>query len=113
MQQQQWRTVFKVIGIKTNQTQHYRHDIIRRFLNHFIDPSFQEVNKLFVLSFKNDAHQKSYKWYFLPTAEMKDYNVMTDGKNFFAQPVKDDLITYENIQRLPLVKEMITQLVVC
>ena len=113
MQQQQWRTVFKVIGIKTNQTQHYRHDIIRRFLNHFIDPSFQEVNKLFVLSFKNDAHQKSYKWYFLPTAEMKDYNVMTDGKNFFAQPVKDDLITYENSQRLPLVKEMITQLVVC
>ena len=44
---------------------------------------------------------------------MKDYNVMIDGKNFFAQPVKDDLITYENSQRLPLVKEMITQLVVC
>ena len=66
-----------------------------------------------MLSFKNDAHQKSYKWYFLPTAEMKDYIVMIDGKTFFPKPVKDDLITFENIQRLSLVKKMITQLVVC
>ena len=29
------------------------------------------------------AHQTSYKRYFFPTAEMKDYNVMIDGKNFF------------------------------
>ena len=66
-----------------------------------------------MLSFKNDAHQKSYKWYFLPTAEMKDYIVMIDGKTFSPKPVKDDLITSENIQRLSLVKKMITQLVVC
>ena len=66
-----------------------------------------------MLSFKNDAHQKSYKWYFLPTAEMKDYIVMIDGKTFFPKPVKDDLITSESIQRLSLVKKMITQLVVC
>ena len=44
---------------------------------------------------------------------MKDYIVMIDGKTFSPKPVKDDLITSENIQRLSLVKKMITQLVVC
>ena len=53
-----------------------------RYLNYLIDPSFQEVNKLFVLSFENDKHRRSYKRHFLPT-EIKDYNVMIDGKKFF------------------------------
>ena len=67
-----------------------------RYLNHLIDPSLQGVNRLFVLSFENDAHRRSYKRYFLPTIE-KDSNVMIDGKDFFDQPVKIDLIAYENI----------------
>ena len=29
--------------------------------------------------------------------EIKDYNVMIDGRNFFDQPIKDDLKTYHNI----------------
>ena len=31
---------------------------------------------------------------------MKDYNVMIDGKNFFDRPLKNDLITYENIRKI-------------
>ena len=65
-----------------------------KYLNYLIDPSFQRANRLFVLSFENDAHRRSYKRYFLPTVEMKDYNVMIDGKNFF------DVITYENIRKI-------------
>ena len=38
---------------------------------------------------------------------------MIDGKNFFDQAVKNSKITYENIEKLLLVKEMITQLVAC
>ena len=39
---------------------------------------------------------------------------MIDGKNLFDQPINNDLKTYENIfKKLLLVKEMITQLVVC
>ena len=38
---------------------------------------------------------------------------MIDGKIFFDQPVKNSKITYENIEKLLLVKEMITQLVAC
>ena len=37
---------------------------------------------------------------------------MIDGKKLFVKPVKNNLITYDNIQKLQLVKEMITKLVV-
>ena len=38
-----------------------------RYLNVLIDPSFQGVNRLFVLLFKDDGDGKSYKPYYLPT----------------------------------------------
>ena len=41
-------------------------------------PSFHGVNRLFVLSFENNAHHRSYAQYFLPTVEIKYYNVMVD-----------------------------------
>ena len=66
-----------------------------RYLNHLIDPSFRGVNRLFVLSVENDAHRRSYKWYFLLNVEIKDYSLLTDGKNFFGHPIKNDLITWK------------------
>ena len=82
-------------------------------LNHLIEPSFQGVNRIFVLAFENDAQRTSNKRYYIPNVEIKDYNVMIDGKNLFDQPVKNDKVTYENIRNLLLLKEMIIQLVVC
>ena len=32
--------------------------------------------------------------------EIKDYNVMIDGKNVFDQPVKNDKVTYKNIRKI-------------
>ena len=32
--------------------------------------------------------------------EVKDYNVMIDGKNFFGQPVKSNMRTYNNIRKI-------------
>ena len=49
-------------------------------LNHLVETSFQRVNRLFVLAFEDDAQRTSNKRYYLPNVEMKDYNVMTDGK---------------------------------
>ena len=37
---------------------------------------------------------------------------MIDGKNSFDQPIRNNKIKYKNIQKLLLVKEMITQIVV-
>ena len=62
-------------------------------LNHFIEPSFQGINRPFVLAFENDAQRTSNKRYYIPNVEIKDYNVMIDGKNFFDQPVKNDKVT--------------------
>ena len=68
-------------------------------LNHLIEPSFQGVYRLFVLAFENDAQKISDKRY-IPNVEIKDYNVMIDGKNVFDQPVKNDKVTFENITKI-------------
>ena len=58
-----------------------------RYLNYLINPSFQGVNRLFVLSFENENDRTSHSTYYLPKVEIKDYNVMIDGKNFFDQSI--------------------------
>ena len=69
-------------------------------LNHLVEPSFQGVNRLFVLAFENDDDRTSDERYYLPTVEIKDYNVMINGENFFDQPIKNNEITYENIRKI-------------
>ena len=54
----------------------------KRYSNYLIDASFQEVNSLFVLLFENDEIRTRHTRYFLPTVEIKDYNVMIHGKTF-------------------------------
>ena len=34
--------------------------------------------------------------------EIKDYNVMIDGRNFFDQSTKDDLEIYDNIRKIAM-----------
>ena len=68
-----------------------------RYLNHLINPSFQGVNRLFVLSFENEDERKSQSTYYLPKVEIKNYNVMIDGKFFFDQKINSMTKTYENI----------------
>ena len=54
-----------------------------RYLNHIVDPSFQGVNSLFVLSFENQNDRTSHSTYYLPKVEIKDYNVMVNRRNLF------------------------------
>ena len=69
-----------------------------RYLNHLVNPSFQGVNRLFVLSFENENDRTSHSTYYLPKVEIKDYNVMIDGKNLFVEPINNNFKTYENIR---------------
>ena len=69
-------------------------------LNHLVEPSFQGVNRLFVLTFEGDAQRIVHTGYYLPNVEMKDYNIMINGENFFDQPIKNNKITYENIREI-------------
>ena len=73
-------------------------------LNYLIDPSFQGVNRLFVLAFENDTQRKVHSGYYLPNVEIKSYNVMINGENFFDQPIKDDKVTYENTRKIVIGK---------
>ena len=52
-------------------------------LNHLVEHIFRGVNRHFVLALENDAQRTSNKIYYLLNVEIKDYNVMIDGKIFF------------------------------
>ena len=69
-------------------------------LNHLVEPSFQGVNRLFVLAFENDDDRISDDECYLPTVEIKDYNIVINGENFFDQPIKNNKITYDNIRKI-------------
>ena len=69
-------------------------------LNHLVEPSFQGVNRFFVLPFENYTQRTSHSGYHLPNVEIKDYNIMIYGENFFDQPTKNNKITYENIRKI-------------
>ena len=69
-------------------------------LNHLVELSFQRLNRLFVLAFENDAQRTSHSGYYIPNVEIKDYNIMINGENFFDQPIKNNKVTYENIRKI-------------
>ena len=52
-------------------------------LNYLIDPTFTNANRLFVFTFENEYDRTSFSKYYLPKVEIKDYNVLIDGKPFF------------------------------
>ena len=66
-------------------------------LNYLIDPTFSNVNRLFVLSFENEDDKTSYYKYYVPNVEIKDYNVLIDGNALFELPIKNLEETYEKI----------------
>ena len=69
-------------------------------LNHLVEPSFQGVNRLFVLAFENDNYRSSARRYNFPTVKIKDYNIMINGENFFDPPIKNNKVTCENIRKI-------------
>ena len=64
-------------------------------LNYLINPTFNKVNRLFVLSFEED--RTSFSKYYTPKVEIKDFNVLVDWKGFFDVPVKNKEEAYEKI----------------
>ena len=76
--------------IQTQYTERQNQD-----LEFLIDTSFQAVNRLFVLSFENEDDRKVQTGYYLPKAEVKDYNFMFDGKAFLICQL---IVIWEHIQ---------------
>ena len=61
-------------------------------LNYLIDPTFTNVNRLFVLSFERTEDHKDYRnsfsHYYVPKVQKRDFNVLIDRRSFFDLPVK-------------------------
>ena len=69
-------------------------------LNILIDPTFTNVNRLFVIAYqvdnKND-NRKSFLQFYLPRIMIKDFNVIIDKLAFFDLPIKTEEEAYEKI----------------
>ena len=93
---EQLKSVFKRI-INWNKFQSKLLTIFNQYLDYLLDPGFQGVNTIFVLSVDDEAQRTSYKRCYLQTVEIKNYNVITDEQNFFDLPVRNNFIAYDNI----------------
>ena len=63
-----------------------------------IDPTFRNIDRLLVFSFKNsddDPTRNSFDEYYMPLVEIKDFNTFIDNKLPFVQPVKNKQEAYE------------------
>ena len=66
-------------------------------VNYLVDPTFNRVNRLFVLSFENEEDRASSSKYYTPKVEIKDFNVLIHGKSFLDMPLKNKEEAYEKI----------------
>ena len=70
-------------------------------LNYLIASTFNNVNRLFILAFPNEEDRKSFSNYYTPAIEIKDYNVILDGKtSFYDIPIKNKEESYKAITEL-------------
>ena len=51
-------------------------------LNYLIGPTFTNVNRLFLLSYKNEEDRSSFSKYYVPKVEIKDFNVLINVNHF-------------------------------
>ena len=77
----------------------YDNDYIRERL----DSGFQGVNRSFVLAYargNNVTNENSYRKYFLPRLKTKNYNIETDGRNFYDQAINDLIKQYDEMRKI-------------
>ena len=72
-------------------------EAINNNLNILIDPTFTNVNRLFVLAHQTVDERQSFSQFYLPRVMIKDYNVIIDKLAFFDLPLKTEEEAYEKI----------------
>ena len=66
----------------------------------------QGVNRLFVLDFDNTNNgdnkieRDSHRKYLLPRVDITNCNVLIDGRNFYDQPINDQIKKYDGIRKI-------------
>ena len=72
-----------------------------------LDPSFQGVNRLFVMTY-NRVHgqptRNGQRKYYLPRISVNKYNVVIDGRNFYDNPIESDIEKYKELKEVMIGK---------
>ena len=66
-----------------------------------LDPSFQGVNRLFVMAYNSENGQPTrngQQKYYLPGIDIKEYNVVIDGRNFYDNPIENNIEKYRELK---------------
>ena len=72
-------------------------------LDYLIDWAFRNINRLFLLSFKNgndDPKRNYFDKYYMSLVEIKDCTALIDNQSFFEQPVKCKQEAYEELMKM-------------
>ena len=72
-------------------------EAVNNNLNILIDPTFTNVNRLFVLAYQTANDTQSFSQFCLPKVMVKDFNVIIDKLAFFDLPIKTEEEAYEKI----------------
>ena len=72
-------------------------EAVNNNLNILIDPTFTNVNRLFVLAYPTANDRQSYSQFYLPRVMVKDFNVIIDKLAFFDLSIKTEEEAYEKI----------------
>ena len=72
-------------------------EAINNNLNILIDPTFTNVNRLFVLAYQTADDRQSFSQFYLPKVMVKDFNIIIDKLAFFDLPIKTEEEVYEKI----------------
>ena len=72
-----------------------------------LDPSFQGVNRLFVMAYSrldDQPTRNGRKKYYLPRIDLNKYNVIIDGRNFYDNPIESDIEKYRELKKVMIGK---------
>ena len=72
-------------------------EAINNNLNILTDPTFTNVNRLFVRAYQNADDRQSFPQFCLPRVMVKDFNVIIGKFAFFDFPIKTEEEAYEKI----------------
>ena len=72
-------------------------EAVNNNLNILIDPTFTNVNRLFVLAYQNPDDRQSFSQFYLPRVMVKDFNIIINKLAFFDLPIKTEEEAYEKI----------------
>ena len=76
-----------------------------------LDPSFQNVNRLFVMAYNrlaaandNQFNKDGQQKHFLPRNDLNKFNVIIDGRSFYDNTIESDIEKYRELKKVMIGK---------